>query len=381
MNSAVLAFEDGTVYRGKPFGAKKTVLGEAVFNTSMMAYQELLTDPSNYMNILVMTFVEIGCYGINGEDSESDSIKASGLVVAGDCEVPSNWRSRMSLGEYLEKNGIPGISGVDTRTITRKIRMNGSLKACLSTDDISDEEAIRLAKAWCGIDGSNFLKDISCPKAYHFDDSAENIKPFELGGVHINTKPRTLPLFKCAAVDYGVKKSLLSSLAYSGFDVTVFPSGASAEEILEIAPQCVFLSSGAGDPSAAPEAAKTAAKLMEKLPVFGVGFGHQVITHALGAKTYRLKFGHHGGNYPVRNLETGKVKITSQNHSFAADAKSLENTGAIVTEINIEDNSVEGLRHKDLPVFSVQYHPESAPGGAGAPYPFDVFYELVKKNS
>lgn len=381
MNSAVLAFEDGTVYRGKPFGAKKTVLGEAVFNTSMMAYQELLTDPSNYMNILVMTFVEIGCYGINGEDSESDSIKASGLVVAGDCEVPSNWRSRMSLGEYLEKNGIPGISGVDTRTITRKIRMNGSLKACLSTDDISDEEAVRLAKAWCGIDGSNFLKDISCPKAYHFDDSAENIKPFELGGVHINTKPRTLPLFKCAAVDYGVKKSLLSSLAYSGFDVNVFPSGASAEEILEIAPQCVFLSSGAGDPSAAPEAAKTAAKLMEKLPVFGVGFGHQVITHALGAKTYRLKFGHHGENYPVRNLETGKVKITSQNHSFAADAKSLENTGAIVTEINIEDNSVEGLRHKDLPVFSVQYHPESAPGGAGAPYPFDVFYELVKKNS
>ena len=381
MNSAVLAFEDGTVYRGKPFGAKKTVLGEAVFNTSMMAYQELLTDPSNYMNILVMTFVEIGCYGINGVDSESDSIKASGLVVAGDCEVPSNWRSRMSLGEYLEKNGIPGISGVDTRTITRKIRMNGSLKACLSTDDISDEEAVRLAKAWCGIDGSNFLKDISCPKAYHFDDSAENIKPFELGGVHINTKPRTLPLFKCAAVDYGVKKSLLSSLAYSGFDVTVFPSGASAEEILEIAPQCVFLSSGAGDPSAAPEAAKTAAKLMEKLPVFGVGFGHQVITHALGAKTYKLKFGHHGGNYPVRNLETGKVKITSQNHSFAADAKSLENTGAIVTEINIEDNSVEGLRHKDLPVFSVQYHPESAPGGAGAPYPFDVFYELVKKNS
>ena len=187
MNSAVLAFEDGTVYRGKPFGAKKTVLGEAVFNTSMMAYQELLTDPSNYMNILVMTFVEIGCYGINGEDSESDSIKASGLVVAGDCEVPSNWRSRMSLGEYLEKNGIPGISGVDTRTITRKIRMNGSLKACLSTDDISDEEAVRLAKAWCGIDGSNFLKDISCPKAYHFDDSAENCRVAESLGISTYT--------------------------------------------------------------------------------------------------------------------------------------------------------------------------------------------------
>lgn len=381
MNSAVLAFEDGTVYRGKPFGAKKTVLGEAVFNTSMMAYQELLTDPSNYMNILVMTFVEIGCYGINCEDSESASIKASGLVVAGDCEIPSNWRSRMSLGKYLEKNGTPGISGVDTRTITRKIRMNGSLKACLSTDGISDEEAVRLAREWRGIDGANFLKDVSCKSAYHFDDSPENIKPFELGGVHINTRPRTLPLFKCAAVDYGIKKSLLSSLAYSGFDVTVFPAGASAEEILEFAPNCVFLSSGAGDPSAAPEAAKTAAKLMEKLPMFGVGFGHQVITHALGAKTYKLKFGHHGGNYPVRNLETGKVKITTQNHSFTADAKSLENAGAVATEINIEDNSVEGLRHKDLPVFSVQYHPESAPGGAGSPYPFDIFYEIVKKNS
>ena len=381
MNSAILAFEDGSVYRGKALGAKKTVLGEAVFNTSMMGYQELLTDPSNYMNILVMTFVEIGCYGINGEDCESGSVKASGLVVAQDCEVPSNWRSRESLGEYLERNGVPGISGVDTRTITRKIRMNGSLRACLSTEGISEEEAVRLAKAWGGIEGANFLRETTCEAAYHFDDSPENIKPFALGGVHINTRQRTLPLFKCAAIDYGVKKSLLGSLAYSGFDVTVFPASVSAEEIADFSPQCVFLSSGAGDPSAAPKAAKVVCDLIKKYPVFGVGFGHQLITHALGGKTYKLKFGHHGGNYPVRNLETGKVSITSQNHSFATDAKSLDGTGVIVSELNIEDGSVEGLRHKDLPFYSVQYHPAAAPGVPGSYYPFDVFYELVGKNS
>ncbi len=381
MNSAVLAFEDGTVYRGKPFGAKKTVLGEAVFNTSMMGYQELLTDPSNYMNILVMTFVEIGCYGINDEDSESGGIKASGLVVARDCEIPSNWRSRMGIGEYLEKNGVPGISGIDTRTITRKIRLNGSLKACLSTEDISDEEAVNLARRWSGIEGSNFLKDATCESAYHFDDSEKNIKPFELGGVHINTRKRTFPLFKCAAIDYGVKKSLLRSLAYSGFDVTVFPARVSAEEISDFAPQCVFLSSGAGDPAAAPKEAEVAAKLMKKYPVFGVGFGHQIIVRALGAKTYKLKFGHHGGNYPVKNIETGKVSITSQNHSFASDAESLENAGAIVTEVNLGDGTVEGLRHRDLPTFSIQYHPGAAPGTPGSDYPFDAFYDLVGKNS
>lgn len=380
MNSAVLAFEDGSVFRGKPFGAKKTVLGEAVFNTSMMGYQELLTDPANYMNILVMTFVEIGCYGINNEDSESGGVMASGLVVAEECKVPSNWRSGMSLGNYLEKSDVPGISGVDTRTLTRKIRINGSLKACLSTEGISDEEAVKLARSWSGVEGADFLKNTTCKSKYRFDDSAQNIKPFALGGVHINTKPRTQPLLKCAAIDYGTKKSLLSSLAYSGFDVTVFPATASADEILEFAPQGVFLSSGAGDPSAASGAIDVVRRLIGKVPIFGVGFGHLIIAHALGAKTYKLKFGHHGGNYPVRNIDTGKVKITSQNHSFAADAESLESAGAVVTEVNLSDNSVEGLRHKDLPVFSVQYYPESAPGAAGSSYPFDIFYELVGKN-
>lgn len=381
MKSAILAFEDGAVFRGKPFGAKKTVVGEAVFNTSMMGYQELLTDPSNFMNILVMTFTEIGCYGINPEDAESGGIKAAGLVVAQDCEKPSNWRSSMGLGEYLEINSIPGISGVDTRTITRKIRIGGSLKACLSTEDISDEEAVRLAKSWSGIEGSNYLGETSCKSAYRFDDSAENIKPFSLGGVHINTRGRTMPLLKCAAIDFGAKKSMLLSLAYSGFEVTVFPAGVSAEEIAEFAPKCVFLSSGAGDPAAADGAVKVAEKLIKKYPVFGVGFGHQIIARAFGAKTHKLKFGHHGGNYPVRNLETGKVGITFQNHSFVADTNSIENAGGIVTEVNLEDGTVEGLRHKELPVFSIQYHPSAAPGIPGTGYPFDFFYDLASKNS
>ena len=381
MKSAILAFEDGAVFRGKPFGAKKTVVGEAVFNTSMMGYQELLTDPSNFMNILVMTFTEIGCYGINPEDAESGGIKAAGLVVAQECEKPSNWRSRMGLGEYLEINSIPGISGVDTRTITRKIRIGGSLKACLSTEDISDEEAVRLAKSWSGIEGSNYLGETSCKSAYRFDDSAEKIKPFSLGGVHINTRGRTMPLLKCAAIDFGAKKSMLSSLAYSGFEVTVFPDSGSADEIAEFAPQCAFLSSGAGDPAAADGAVDMAKKLIKNYPVFGVGFGHQIIARAMGAKTYKLKFGHHGGNYPVRNLETGKVGITFQNHSFVADPNSIENAGGIVTEVNLEDGTVEGLRHKELPVFSIQYHPSAAPGIPGTGYPFDVFYDLVSKNS
>lgn len=379
MNDAVLAFEDGSVFRGKSFGARKTTLGEAIFNTSEMGYQELLTDPSNYKLILTMTFVEIGCYGINEEDVESDSVKVSGLVVAQECEVPSNWRSQMSLDEYLKKNDVPGISGIDTRAITKKLRVGGALKACLSTEGISDKEAVELARGWQGIAGVDYIKEITCKKPYYFDTKKINIEPFQLGGVHINKKPRKEKLFKCAAVDYGAKLSILKSLAYSGFDVTVFPATASAEEIMEFGPECLFLSNGPGDPSVTTYAHKTVAKLIQHYPTFGVCFGHQVITHAIGAKTYKLKFGHHGGNHPVKNLDTGKINITSQNHGFAADAKSIENAGAIVNEINLNDHTVEGLRHKDLPLFSVQYHPESAPGPTDASYVFDNFYDMVKK--
>ena len=372
--NAVLAFEDGSVYRGKAFGATKTVLGEASFNTSVMGYEELLTDPSNYKNILIMTFVEIGCYGINEEDVESNSIKASGLVVAQNCEVPSNWRSKMSLNEFLLKHDVPAISGVDTRALTTKLREKGTLKACLSTEDISDEEAVRKAKEWKGLDGVDSVSEVSCNAPYKFE---ADLTPFTVGGVHICTKPRTQPLFKCAAIDFGAKLSLLKSLAYSGFDVTVFPANTTAEEIEKFAPDALFLSNGAGDPSAVEYAHSAVSKLIKKYPTLAIGFGHQVVAHALGAKTYKLKFGHHGANHPVRNLASDKVKITTQNHNYAVDAESLESGGGTVTEVNHTDQTLQGLSYKDLPLLSVQYHPESAPS-INPNYIFDEFYKLVK---
>ncbi len=378
MNTAVLAFEDGSVYRGKGFGAKATALGEVVFNTSMMGYQEALTDPSNYKNMLVMTFVEIGCYGINDEDNESDGIKASGLVVAQECEVPSNWRCKMSLNDYLVKNNVPAISGIDTRAIAKKLRLNGAMKACLSTEDISDEEAVNKAKQWQGIEGVDSVKDVTCKEAYSFENSGVDLTPFAIGGVHINNKPRKTPLKKCAVIDFGAPKSQLKSLAYSGFDATVFPATASAEDVLASGAQCLFLSSGAGDASALDYAHKTVAKLVEKLPTFAVGLGHQVLAIALGAKTLKLKFGHHGGNYPVKNIESGKTSITSQNNLFSVDAKSVEGTDLVITEVNLNDDAVAGLRHKSLPVFSIEYRPEAAPGATGQEYVFDKFYDMVK---
>ncbi len=376
MKNAVLAFEDGSVYRGKAFGATSTVVGEVVFNTSMMGYQELLTDPSNYMNILTMTFVEIGCYGINDSDNESNGIKAAGLVVAQDCEVPSNWRCTTTLDDFLKKHNTPAISGVDTRAITKKIVEKGSLKACLSTEEISDEEAIEKAKNWNGIAGTDYAKDVTCKKSYHLEADS-NL--FELGGVHIHNKPRKTELFKCAAIDFGAKQSILNSLAYSGFDVTVFPADVTAEEIEKFAPDCVFLSNGAGDPSALKYAVDAVAELVKKYPTFGVGFGNALIALAFGGKIVKLKSGHHGGNYPVRNVDTGKVRITSQNHAFAVDAESLKETDIRVSEVNLADGSVEGLKSDKLPVFSIQYYPEDVPGPLAETYAFDDFYELVKQ--
>ncbi len=359
MNNAVLAFEDGSVYRGKAFGAKKTVCGDVVFNTSMIGYQELLTDPSNYKNIVNMTFVEVGCYGINDEDSESDGIKAAGLVVAQECVVPSNWRCTKTLQAFLEENGTPAISGIDTRAITKKLREKGTMKACLSTEEISDEDAVKLAQQWEGIEGVDSVKDVSCKNSYYIDESKQNIKPFEIGGVHIDSKPRKTPLVKCAVIDFGATRSLLNSLAFNGFDVTVFPATATAEEIDAFAPKCVFLSSGAGDASSLTYAHETVAKLIKKYPTFATGLGHLVLAHAMGAKTCKMKFGHHGVNYPVKNLDSDIVKITTQNISFAVEAKSVENSEAVVADVNVNDETIEGLKHQSLPVFSVSYLPDA----------------------
>ncbi len=377
--TAILALEDGSVFRGRAFGAKKTVVGEAVFNTSMTGYQEVLTDPSYFGQIVTMTAVEVGNYGVNKADEESDGIKVKGFVVREVSPIPSSWRSEQSLQEYLEKGGVPAISGVDTRAITKKLRSVGAMKACLSTEGISAEEAVAKARGWEGLVGVDYVKEVSCKAPYKFDVDGEVLKPFTVEGTTLYNFKRTTPLFKCAAIDYGAKTSIFKRLAFHGFDVTVFPADTPAEKIIEFSPEAVFLSNGPGDPSAVHYAHECVSKLIRKYPTFGICLGHQIITHAIGAHTYKLKFGHRGGNQPVKNLETGIVSITSQNHGFAADAKSVENAGAIVTEINLNDNTVEGLRHKDLPVFSVQYHPEAAPGPNDADRLFADFHKLVSK--
>lgn len=374
---AVFALEDGSVFEGRAFGAKKTVVGEVVFNTAMSGYQEAITDPAYFGQILSMTAVEVGNYGVNSADSESDGVKVAGLVVREVSPIPSNWRSEMSLQEYLEKQGVPAISGVDTRAITRKIRDAGTMKACLSTEGISGEEALEKARAWAGLEGVDCVKEVSCKAPYDVDFD-ETCVPFTVNGTVMGTFERTTPTFKCAAIDFGAKQSMFKKLAFAGFDVRVFPANATAEMIDEFKPDCVFLSSGAGDPSAVKYAHDCVAKLVKKYPTLGVGMGLQIIAHAIGAKTYKLKFGHRGGNHPVKNLEADKVSITAQNHSYAADAKSLEDAGAIVTELNLNDNSVEGFRLKDLPVFAVQYYPEAMPEPIDADTLFTKFYKMVK---
>ncbi len=375
---AILALEDGSVFKGKAFGAAKTVVGEAVFNTSMTGYQEVLTDPSYFGQIVTMTAVEIGNYGVNPDDNESDSVKVAGFVVRQVSPIASSWRSRSTLQEYLEQAGIPGISGVDTRAITKKIRSAGAMKACLTTEPISEEEAVNRARGWEGLVGVDYVKEVSCKAPYDFQVTDQSCSPFSIPGTTLYRSERRKPLFKCAAIDFGAKRSIFTKLSFHGFDVRVFPADASAELIEEFAPDALFLSNGPGDPSAVGYAHKTVARLIQKFPTFGICFGHQVITHAIGAHTYKLKFGHRGGNQPVKNLETGKVSITSQNHGFAADAASVEKNGGIITEINLNDDTVEGLRLKDLPVFSVQYHPEAAPGPNDADPLFTDFYNMVR---
>jgi len=377
---AVLALEDGSVFRGRAFGADATIAGECVFNTSMTGYQEIITDPSYFGQIVTMTAVQIGNYGINAEDAEASVPKCSGFVVRELSPIVSNWRSQLSLDEYLKKYGIPGISEVDTRALTKKLRVDGAMKACISTLTISDEEAVRLARNWQNMAGADYVKDVTCNKPYIWsgDDAANFNTPYMPVGTTMNAPGIPTKRFKVAAFDYGAKHSIYRKLVRHGFEVHVLPATADAAQVRELKPDAVFLSNGPGDPAALPYIHKTVTALMPEYPMFGICLGHQMITHALGGTTFKLKFGHRGGNQPVKNLETGKVSITAQNHGFATDPKSIEARGAKVTEINLNDNTVEGLRHTKLPVFSVQYHPEAAPGPNDADPLFVDFYKLVE---
>jgi carbamoyl-phosphate synthase small subunit len=378
---AVLALEDGSVFRGRAFGADATISGECVFNTSMTGYQEIITDPSYFGQIVTMTAPMIGNYGVNDEDSEATAPRASGLVVRELSPIVSNWRSQSSLDDYLRKYGIPGISEVDTRALTKKLRVDGAMKCCLSTLPLTDAEAVAKAKSWHDMAGSDYVKDTTCKEPYFWraDDAANHNTVYVPAGTTFGKANTPAKRFTVAAFDFGAKHTIFRKLINHGFDVKVFPATATAEQIKEHAPDGVFLSNGPGDPSALDYIHKTVTGLVPHYPIFGICLGHQMLTHAMGGSTFKLKFGHRGGNQPVKNLETGKVSITAQNHGFSTDPKSLEKGGAIVTEINLNDNTVEGLRHKELPIFSVQYHPEAAPGPNDADPLFLDFYNLVAK--
>ena len=363
---AFLALDDGTAFHGVAFGARKNALGEVVFNTGMSGYQEILTDPSYAGQFVTLTTAEVGNYGINREDVESRGLFLSGLVI-GDLTGPSNWRSEKSLDEYLAENGVPGIYGVDTRALTLHIREHGNRKAHLCTavpeaperpDDPETPEmrAIVKAREWHGLDGQDYAAKVTCEKAYEFSPRASG-------------RPRIV------CYDFGVKTNILRSLA-SWANVTVVPAKTSAGDVLALGPDGVFLSNGPADPAAVTYAIENIRALLGKVPMMGICLGHQLLSLACGAKTARLKFGHHGCNHPVKNLATGKVEITSQNHNFAVVADSLPNC-LEVTHVNLNDGTIEGVRHRTLPAFSVQYHPEACPGPRDSAYLFDGFRRLV----
>ena len=376
---AVLALEDGSIFRGRAFGADATVAGECVFNTSMTGYQEILTDPSYFGQIVTMTAVQIGNYGVNDEDTEASAPRCTGFVIRELSPVVSNWRSKLSLHAYLAKYDIPGISEIDTRALTKKLRVDGAMKCCLSTRPISDEEAVRRARLWQDMAGADYVKDVTTkePFVWQADDPANYNQPYLPVGTTMNSPGVPARKFRVAAFDFGAKYSIYRKLVHHGFEVQVFPATATGEEVREHQPDAVFLSNGPGDPAALPYIHKTVTNLLPDFPMFGICLGHQMLTHALGATTFKLKFGHRGGNQPVKNLETGKVSITAQNHGFATDPKTLDARGARITEINLNDQTVEGLAHNTLPVFSVQYHPEAAPGPNDADPLFLDFYRMV----
>src|SRR5436190_16457223 len=382
---AILALEDGTVMRGRPFGAVAEACGEICFNTSMTGYQEILTDPSYKGQIVAMTYPLIGNYGVNLQDVESWRPHVAGFVIRELSPIVSNWRADFSLSEYLEKNGIPGIQDIDTRSLTKKLRVGGAMKAFISTKEISDADAVQRARAWPGIVGVDYVKEVTHREPFLWDAEDKESSSFNVirGTAHTDARnvrdplpPADIPI---VAYDFGMKYNILRRLRQKGFKVQVLPATAPASEALKHKPAGIFLSNGPGDPSALGYAVNTVKELTDSgIPIFGICLGHQILGQAFGGKTFKLKFGHRGANQPVKDLETGKVEITSQNHGFAVDAKSLPRD-VEVNRINLNDNTVEGMRHKKKPIFCVQYHPEASPGPHDSTILFDEFRKLIEK--
>lgn len=383
---AVLALEDGSLFHGQGFGARASACGEVCFNTSMTGYQEILTDPSYKGQIVSMTYPLIGNYGVNLQDVESWRPHAAGFVIRELSPVVSNWRADCSLDQYLEKNGIPGIQGIDTRALTKKLRVRGALNGFISTEEISGEEALRRAKQWPGLLGIDYVKQVTHQEAFLWDEQDQQSANFKLvhGSADADARAVREPLpaadIPIVAYDYGMKYNILRRLRQHGFKVRVLPASTTAAEALKSKPAGVFLSNGPGDPSALGYAVQAVHDLVQTgVPIFGICLGHQILGQAFGGKTFKLKFGHRGANQPVKDLESGKVEITSQNHGFAVEPKSLPSEVA-VDRINLNDQTVEGMRHKHKPIFCVQYHPEASPGPHDSTLLFAQFRQLIQKS-
>jgi carbamoyl-phosphate synthase small subunit len=395
MKPAILALADGTVFEGTAFGAEGECVGEVVFNTSMTGYQEVLTDPSYKGQIVCMTYPLIGNYGINPEDIESRRPFVEGFIVKEGSPYPSNWRKTQTLEAYLKEWGIVGIQGIDTRALTKHIRDQGAMEGVISTVDLSPRTLIEKARSSPGLIGRDLVKEVACTEPFrwtqaewrlghgYIDDRSPTTADRKDRQVQLDLFGRPLSdvghRFRVMAIDCGIKYNILRQLVNIGCNVVAVPASTTADEILAFDPDGIFISNGPGDPEGVPYLVETIAQLIGRKPIFGICLGHQILGLALGGRTYKLKFGHHGANHPVKELHTGKVEITTQNHGFAVDIDSIPDGEMELTHVNLNDGTVEGMRHTRLPLFSVQYHPEASPGPHDSRYLFHRFVALMKR--
>ena len=370
---AALLLEDGMVFEGLSFGARGMKCGEVVFNTSMTGYQEILTDPSYHEQIITMTYPLIGNYGTNKDDRESRKVFAAGFIVKENCDYPSNWRNKESLAEFLKANNVIGLEGIDTRQLVRHIRTAGAMRGIISSTELDIKKLAKILSKYPGLVGRDIVKDVTAGKPYIWDEGAADV----LTGLE-HKPPKK---FNVAAFDYGIKRNILRLLCSYGCNVKVVPAKTSAEEVLAQRPDGVFLSNGPGDPAAVSYAIETVRYLLGKVPIFGICLGHQILALALGGRTYKLKFGHRGANHPVKNLRTGKIEITCQNHGFCVDMDSLIGKKVESTHLNLNDGTNEGIACRKIKAFSVQYHPEASPGPHDSSYLFETFISLMSTGS